>query len=69
MAEVGGNCHKEPVGQSSASSVPCSWCVEEDMHSVVAAWRAVKGGGEYVPWATAVDGNLLDRLADVGGIV
>jgi hypothetical protein len=55
--------------QNSASLVPCSCCVEEDMHSVVAAWRAVKGGGECVPWATAVDGNLLDRLADVGGIV
>lgn len=69
MVEVGGNCHKEWVVQNSASLVPCSCCVEEDMHSVVAAWRAVKGGGECVPWATAVDGNLLDRLADVGGIV
>ena len=49
MVEVGGNFHKEPAGQSSASLVPCSWCVEEDMHSVVAAWRAVKGGGECVP--------------------
>ena len=69
VVAVGGNCRKEWVGQSSASWVPCSWWVVEDMHWVAAAWHAVTGGGECVPWVTAVDGNLLDRLADVGGIV
>ena len=68
VGAVEDNCRKEWAAQSSASLVPYSSRVEEDIHLVAVAWHVVKDEGGCVPWAIVVDDSLLDRLEDGEGI-